>query len=1181
MEGGGDRPNKHINKHITLSSLKDSGGYIFKSMSSKGLNINVIGLNKISPDNKEMNFNTTSILKKFKSQLRNRLLTSFLKKKSKKVKIRNIVRRTKTKRGILNKMRADIQKLQKQKLAKVRIPFKNFRDVILREIRDTLYGKNIVLEANGNFFTLNSNTFGELSAMIDDAELMTIGEGIEDSARSFTIAVRDIVNHINILEVRTPLPDMTEPQFIEEDEDEAMPTLNVGSIKKRQNGGFFKYTHNVKHLDLQRFGVYTEEQILSADFNEMCLIKALRQGGLSEEKVEMLKLSVSCRDIPQRALGKLCEILKIKITLKSTRNTHKKTYGKDYPEEYDIGIIDGHYFLNEKKIPITRYFLTNYETIKDERNANLIRENTINPKTGKRYYRRTNVPKHYQSSYQVIKWLSEHKDKYLSRIKVYAEIYDTIHYDKVQEDFPCLTYDEDACVNGLDEPDDEPKKKIKFKSQKIFFDFETCFRTIKKVDDEGREKTIVKHIPYLVCARYFHSQRKKWMTKTYYGKDCGKKLLKSLNDTTMLIAHNCGYDFRFIVKYIFGLNLIKKGSSLMCASCKVLNKKGKSISISIRDSYKMITMPLRDFGKVFSLEQGKEVMPYDVYTEKNANRKYVKYEKVMKSQHLQTKEAIEIFEDNCEKWDCYLEDEEGNGWIDIIKYSYEYCKIDCEVLQKGYSTFGKWIKDAFKIDIYDVITVSSLAHKFLDGKGVYDGVAQLSGVPRAFIQKTLVGGRCMARENKKYHLKGKICDYDAVSLYPSAMVRLGGYLKGVPKVIADANLHYGFLKRCDGYFIKIKITKIGKHLPFPLMSYINDKGVRTFTNRCGEYFVDKIQLEDWIEYHHIDFKVIQGYYYDDGRQMKLAPTMEYCFNQRMKLKNEIQIKDGLLKKFTTAEIKNGTAKQYADDLKEKGIEFKKGNDAQLIFKLIMNSAYGRSIMKAHKVEATIVDSEEDMRKFVALNFNMIKEFYKIAGCDKWKIKSYQPISEHFTYNVAGTEVLSMSKRIMNEVMAVADNNNIDIYYQDTDSLHINFEDLEKLKTLYNTKYNRVLDGDDMGQFNNDFSIKGCNEPYSEECIILGKKCYLDKIVGWDKNLVKQIEYHLRMKGVPNKTIYHSADKYYKGSVIDLYTDLLAGVSVDFDLLCRDNDGISHRTQFVFNKDYTIHTSQKFNRTLCF
>ena len=227
MEGGDDKPNKYIN----LSSLKDSGAYIYKSMSAKGLNINVIGLNNISPDIKEMNINTKSILQKFKSFARNRLLTSFLKKKSKKVKIRNIVRRTKTKRGILNKMRADIQKLQKQKINKVIVPFKKFREGILREIRDTLFGKNIVLEANGNFFTLNANTFGELTQMINDMELTTIGEGIEDSARSFTIAVRDIVSSINILEVREPLPNMNEPQFIEEDEDEAMPSLNVSSIK--------------------------------------------------------------------------------------------------------------------------------------------------------------------------------------------------------------------------------------------------------------------------------------------------------------------------------------------------------------------------------------------------------------------------------------------------------------------------------------------------------------------------------------------------------------------------------------------------------------------------------------------------------------------------------------------------------------------------------------------------------------------------------------------------------------------------------------------------------------------------------------------------------------------------------------------------------------------------------------
>ena len=54
----------------------------------------------------------------------------------------------------------------------------------------------------------------------------------------------------------------------------------------------------------------------------------------------------------------------------------------------------------------------------------------------------------------------------------------------------------------------------------------------------------------------------------------------------------------------------------------------------------------------------------------------------------------------------------------------------------------------------------------------------------------------------------EVDDFDAVSLYPSAMVRLTGFLRGKPKVLKD--LTVDFLKNCDGYFIEIKMTKIGK-----------------------------------------------------------------------------------------------------------------------------------------------------------------------------------------------------------------------------------------------------------------------------------------------------------------------------------------------------------------------------------
>jgi hypothetical protein len=48
----------------------------------------------------------------------------------------------------------------------------------------------------------------------------------------------------------------------------------------------------------------------------------------------------------------------------------------------------------------------------------------------------------------------------------------------------------------------------------------------------------------------------------------------------------------------------------------------------------------------------------------------------------------------------------------------------------------------------------------------------LGRVPRAFIQKAIYGGRCMTRDNLKWLVKCCLYDFDAVSLYPSAMKRL-------------------------------------------------------------------------------------------------------------------------------------------------------------------------------------------------------------------------------------------------------------------------------------------------------------------------------------------------------------------------------------------------------------------------
>ena len=113
-----------------------------------------------------------------------------------------------------------------------------------------------------------------------------------------------------------------------------------------------------------------------------------------------------------------------------------------------------------------------------------------------------------------------------------------------------------------------------------------------------------------------------------------------------------------------------------------------------------------------------------------------------------------------------------------------------------------------------------------------------------------------------------------------------------------------------------------------------------------------------------------------------------------------------------------------------------------------------------------------------------------------KIKS---ILNHFNYSHCGVEILSMSKRIMNEVMTLAEDEGLNIWYQDTDSMHINYEEVELLALAFKSKYNRDLIGEDMSQFHIDFDLDGaCGEIYSTESYFLAKRFTL---INW-KVLIK-------------------------------------------------------------------------------
>lgn len=883
--------------------------------------------------------------------------------------------------------------------------------------------------------------------------------------------------------------------------------------QKKHTGGFFPYTNNFDY-DLSPYQIMKEFNADGVVNN--CFMQALINSKIVPELIGEIGLMILGRDVPQRCLVEIAEKFNIRICVKRPDIDHITTYNKESDKVLNLGLIDEHYFLNEKT-DITRYAVEHYEDIKFVKDWRRIYRSG-----NKRCYDR------FISSYDLILLLKELGQ--FKPLEITEELLKTIYYDKV-DNIETLT----DCNDGNTKPNvynDLSGKDEQYIN--VFFDFETSTvggeKNSKKKIDVGK-----KHKPYMCCIKNNE------LKKTFYGEYAGEEMLKFLAGKykhIRLIAHNAGYDFRFLYKHLSNIKMIDRGKMILRANAVYFHY-GKKIQIIIQDSYAIISSPLRSFGKMFNLKIEKDYMPYHLYTDENVENKYIHVSKAISGGSSSANDMIK-FKENCMKWDCISD--EGN--IDLIKYSKIYCEMDCDVLEAGYNSFRKSSLETFNIDINNYMSAGSIAEAFMQKENVYSGSSKIGGVARAFIQKSMVGGRCMISKNIKKHIKNRVADFDAVSLYPSAMKRIGdigGYLKGRPKIIT--NLTYDFLKSVDGYFVEIKIKKIGKDRIFPLISKLGE--VRDFSNdMVGEIIhIDKFALEDLIEFQEVEFDIIKGYYYDEGRDDKILNVISMLFKERLRYKEE-------------------------------------KNPIQELFKLIMNSAYGKTLQKPFETKSIYTDKFSHSNT-VSKNYKSIKTIIKLYNDtidwkgeikENYKIDLYKDINTDCNNCHIGIEILSMSKRIMNEVMTLAEDNNYNIYYQDTDSMHIDDESVIPLANKFREKYGRELIGKSMGQFHTDFSsekLKG--NLISKESIYLGKKCYVDVLT----DETGEIDYHVRMKGINREAIDYFCN-INNITILELYKQLYEGDKITFDLACGGS-----KCCFQFNNDYTIQSLLKFEREIHF
>lgn len=917
------------------------------------------------------------------------------------------------------------------------------------------------------------------------------------------------------------------------------------------DGGFFPYYHKLNTIDLKKYQIFKVDDE-NEKYNLNCLCYSLIKAGIDISKIKHL---VRNQDIPQRLLDDVAYILNIYITIKRVEaNGHIRKYGNPDNELVELGIIENHYFLIEKT-NYTKYSIENYNDIYNEKDFNKIIG--VQEKNGKKYFKRA---ERFISSFDLIRLLCSDKEKYLQEIKYNQKLYKSDYHNQIK-DYGILEYNNTLYCKknnptGNLKKNEPSKRDCKF-DKILKFDFETTTQVSREETErkilEGKKET--EHKPYMV---YTHEHK-----EGFWGRDCGKKLLNDLISkygrtfkydkeivsskpvfidqngiehddpfTINLIAHNSTYDFRFIQEYLYGIKTIEKGNSLVVAEGCYWSYNKKMIKVVITDSWKMISMPLKNFKKTFKLKTKKEIMPYELYNEINVAKRYISLKECLT--YLKIDERNEFIE-NCKLWNC-LEDDD----VDILKYAGEYCYMDCVVLHQGYEKFRELVIKALGLDIYKYLTIASLSDDYLKIQGCYDDVYMLSGVPRAFIQECVVGGRTMMRANTPSKmLNSVIADFDAVSLYPSAMARMEGFLRGTPKVIKDHNDFYKNINKWNGYFIEIKITELNKKRLFPLQSIVNDEGIRNFTNDIvgKNIFIDKTGLEDLQEFQDVKYEFIKGYYYNEGFNKNVNKTIKFLFNKRIEMK-------------------------------------KIGSPLQMVYKLAMNSSYGKSLLKPIDTDVEYI-RKEDTYNYIERNFNYIKEGKLLADKKYMKFTKIKLIDNHFNNVHIGVSILSMSKRIMNEVMCLGEDLKLNMYYQDTDSIHIDNHSVPILAEEFKKKYNKDLIGKGMGQFHTDFDMdNACGEIIAKNSIFLGKKCYIDELESKDKdgNIIN--DYHIRMKGIPNDCILHKA-KELNITPFDIFNFLYDNnLGIDFNL-------VAVKPKFEMRKNMTIRNRLSFDRKIKF
>ena len=759
--------------------------------------------------------------------------------------------------------------------------------------------------------------------------------------------------------------------------------------------------------------------------------------------------------------------------------------------------------------------------------------------------------------------------------------------------------DEEELFNNLLDAEEVKMINNKFKEKEIFHgDIETA------PNHEGR------HIPYLMCIDDNEGTRKRY----FWGQDCVRYCLNYLahirdpNKNTIFKFQNLGFDITQIRDV-----LSRVVDSIEPSRSKVYRLKGifkpngkkKKFPIIFTDQYPQIPMRLDNYKISFHLEQGKtKGFRHDFY----ANIKNMDKDNLIAS-HSCYNELIKIFDKKYIK-----ESLDGKRLIiNFKKCAIDYCTMDVETQRQGWNKMWNQVNDELGMDYNRYMTISNLSKGYCLKEDCYEGIYEIRGKTALFIRKCVVGGRTMIslhnkeingirilneregdeyqngfdfdyedetiypekdindififhhegefditlNENKKKkkikYVRGdavleksnnqkspriklgkdekdeKLVCLDVNSLYPDAITQLKGYPLGKPKNIPIEDLKSKkFMEYANEYYLKILIKKVKNKLHFPLLTKTGENGERLWINDMEneEIYIDRISLEELIKYHDIEFEVKTGVMFNEGYNDKIGKVIKKLYDLRTKYKKE-------------------------------------KNPVQLLYKLMLNTAYGKTIQKPKDSKILWRCNSQTTEKNLIRTFGESIQYISTSkNSNMFKVKIRIGILNHWAMPHCGSLVLSQSKRIMNKFLVEFEDYS---YYTDTDSIFTTETGYNILKE----KYPEMI-GDELGQLKEENHLSG-NYVRITKAMFLAPKTYWIR----EENEKGEVYDKFVMKGIPQSSIDKVLKQKFNGNPETMFYALINRKNgVLFDLL----DG-GDKVRMDFSTINAVINLDEFNRRI--